>query len=185
MSRAVTADGVYSDGWRQELPQRREGRHVVADHARSQAHRRHVPVQHADRRSCVGGIFALAGAARAADARARTIMDRADSTTRCSRCTARSWCSCSSSRRSRRRSATSSCRSCSARRTSRSRGSTCSASTSTGSARSSLLSALVTSGVDTGWTFYTPYSANVSQTAVIAVDVRRVHPRLLARSSPA
>ncbi|MBA3550549.1 MAG: cbb3-type cytochrome c oxidase subunit I, partial [Nannocystis sp.] len=30
-------------------------------------------------------------------------------------------------------------------------------------------SALVTTGLDTGWTFYVPYSANVSQTAVIAV----------------
>ncbi len=42
-------------------------------------------------------------------------------TTRCSRCTASSWCSSSSSRRSRRRWATSSCRSSSARRTWRSR----------------------------------------------------------------
>ena len=32
------------------------------------------------------------------------------------------------------------------------------ASTSTGSARSSAASPLVTGGVDTGWTFYTPYS---------------------------
>ena len=34
-------------------------------------------------------------------------------------------------------------------------------------------------GVDTGWTFYTPYSTIVSNTHVIAAGARRLHRRLL------
>ncbi len=44
---------------RAELPERRPGRPVVADHARPQAHRRHVPRADARSPSSLGGLFAM------------------------------------------------------------------------------------------------------------------------------
>ena len=41
------------------------------------------------------------------------------------------------------------------------------------------LVAVVTGGVDTGWTFYTPYSTTASNTHVIADGARHLHHRLL------
>ena len=41
------------------------------------------------------------------------------------------------------------------------------------------LFAVVTGGVDTGWTFYTPYSSTYANTNVIATAIGRVHHRVL------
>ena len=45
--------------------------------------------------------------------------------------------------------------------------------------RCSRLVAMLTGGVDTGWTFYTPYSTTCSNTHVIAGGARHLHHRLL------
>ena len=42
--------------------------------------------------------------------------------------------------------------------------------------------AMLAGGVDTGWTFYTPYSTRVVSTHVIAGGRRHLHHRVLARS---
>ncbi len=44
------------------------------------------------------------------------------------------------------------------------------------------LAAIVMGGVDTGWTFYTPFSSTYSNTFVITAAVRRVHCRILLDS---
>ena len=46
------------------------------------------------------------------------------------------------------------------------------------------LVAMVTGGVDTGWTFYTPFSTTYSNTHVIGVGDRDLHRRLLLDLSP-
>ena len=46
------------------------------------------------------------------------------------------------------------------------------------------LYALLLGGVDTGWTFYTPFSTMFSNSHVVARRGRRLHRRLLARSRP-
>ena len=45
--------------------------------------------------------------------------------------------------------------------------------------------AVIAGGVDTGWTFYTPYSSTYSNTHVIADGDRRIHRRVLVDSDGA
>ena len=158
---ARRADGPRPDNYLHHTPRDP----LVAVHARSQAHRRHVPRVDPQRvlprrrcsPCCVRTELLAPGKTIVEPRHLQPVLHaarRGDGVPR------------SSSRASRRRSATSSCRSCSARRTSRSRGSTCSASTSGSSARCCFVVVdRRSAALDTGWTFYTPYSTTTTHRA--------------------